>query len=123
MSMKLGSLTFSDWVPDDYDLPLPQKFSAKVTTLSGLSFFSWGTIDVGQEISISWDVMSKTLFEQLSTLLVSDTELTWLPEDGYTYQVQLTSLDGTLVTTFDNAWRQKVSIKLIIISKEVIPLE
>ena len=121
MSMQLGSLIFNEWVPDEYDLPLPVRSAASVDTNGGVAFFSWGIRDVGQKITISWDAMTKTLFESLVALMVADASVVWLPEDGFSYTVQVLDVEGTLVTTYDNAYRQKVSVVLLIVGKEALP--
>lgn len=119
MAMTLGGVSFADWVPDDYTLPQPVRSTAAVDTYGGSAFFSWGIISVGQKVTISWDAMTKALYDQLMALLVADAAVTWLPEDSYSYTVQITDLNGTLVTTFANAYRQKVTLTMIIMAKAV----
>lgn len=119
--MKIGTINITDWLADDYTLPRPIRSTAAVDTMGGVAFFSWGIKNVGQDIDVNWDVMSKTLFDQLDALFVADAATTWEPDDGYVYTVEITNLSGQLITTFANAYRQKVRLQMTILGRAVIP--
>lgn len=120
MAMELGNLTFNEWVPDDYTNPLPVRATAAAQTNGGTAFYSWGIYEVGQTITIKWDAMSKTLFDSLVSLFRADAATTWKPENGYSYGVQILDIDGALVTTQDNAYRQSITLTLLVLTRTAI---
>ena len=65
-----------------------------VKTYSGAAYFSWGTLQEGQEILIEWGWMKEAQWDQLQTLLEADTQIVWDPQTGTTYNVEVTRLEG-----------------------------
>lgn len=113
--MVLGGITL-DYDPDSCTLPRGQKSVSVVETYGGAAVFSWGVILPGTKISMSWDMMSKSLFEQLDALYVADNVVQWVTGiDGKTYNVEITKLDGAYMGGLD--YRGDVSMELIIMSE------
>lgn len=77
--MKLGSYTF-EWMPDKWTLPKAGRLMDVVKTFTSVVAYSWGVTILGKKITLEWDWMSKTMFEELRKLEESDAELVWDPE-------------------------------------------
>jgi hypothetical protein len=116
--MSLGSYTF-DRNPVQFDVPKKIKYSANVSTYSGESYFSWGTGIAGQRITLEWDWMTSTAFDQFQSILEEDAQKVWDPKSGSTYNVEVLSLDGKYVESslLDAPWRRDVKLSLLIRSE------
>jgi len=118
MAMTLGSYTFAQ-PPRTCTIPLKERRCKDIDTLGGAAFFSWGPFLAGQKIEIGWRWMSTTMFNAIYALLVADAQVVWDPENGSTYNVEITGFTGEYHhSTYATAANKKnVSLKLTIISQ------
>lgn len=116
--MTLGGYEF--WRnPNKFTVPKKDRYTSFVKTYGGAVFFSWGTFIEGVEITLEWEYMTETMFDQLQTLLEADAEIVWNPQTGDTYNVEIRSLEGKYLTTslLDAEWREDVRLILAITSE------
>lgn len=118
MAMTLGSYTFAQ-PPLTCTIPLKQRRASSVDTLGGVEFFSWGPFLEGQPIEIKWRWMATTMFNAIYALLIADAQVPWDPENGSTYNVEITGFTGDYhLSTYSAAANKKnVTLKLTIISQ------
>lgn len=118
MAMTLGSYTFAQ-PPLTCTIPLKQRRASDIDTLGGTAFFSWGPFLAGQEVEIKWRWMATTMFDAIYALLVADAQVVWDPENGSTYNVEITSFTGDyhLSAYAAAANKKNVVLKLVIISQ------
>jgi len=111
----LGGYTF-EWNPEKVTIPEPKKTVAQVKTHAGSDVFQWPAIIEGEEITMTWDLMSIAQYDAINTLYQSMDVVTWNPQYLGTYQVILSHFIGTyLEVSLDNiAYRENVILKLII---------
>ena len=109
----LSSYTF-EANPESMDPPESKKTVAEVGTYAGSAVFQWGASIVGQSIVLSWPAMSTTMYNQLRTLYISTEEVTFNPQESYTYGVIVTNLDGKYYKAALNsiAYRKDVELTL-----------
>jgi hypothetical protein len=86
-------------------------------TLSSVAFFSWGSSIVGKEITLSWNYMTATEFASLDAIYQADTEVVFDPQagDSKTYNVQVISLDGTLVRKISGTGAYRTDVKMVLL--------
>jgi hypothetical protein len=116
--MILGSYTF-EWNPTNYTIPKLNKSWGKVDTYSSSATFSWGTFIVGQEVEIEWKWMKEAQFDELQTLLEADAEVTWTPQTGTTYQVEIMDLEGKLFLSSLTDAPYRLAVRLLLVIKSV----
>lgn len=121
--MVLGGLV----LPIETDLsPIikPKRHTSKVQTLEGVAFFSFGVTIKGRDVTIKWDGMTATQYDQIQALVEADTEVPWVPVSGeatsYTVEIEdftgeyHSNLYGTTTRWGGTAYRKKCELKLLI---------
>lgn len=116
--MTLGSYTFAE-NPQRSDLVESYKDVATVKTYGGSAVFQWDVTIIGKEIDLEWDSMSTTMYGELRTLYVDDSSVVFDPQNGNTYNVIVTNLEGKYYDSGleDIAYRQDVTLTLHILSQ------
>lgn len=65
--MKLGAYEF-EWVPDELDIPRPEKTTAVQRNHGGVGFFSWGPLFIGKKIVLKWNFVSRAQYDALKAM-------------------------------------------------------
>jgi hypothetical protein len=68
--MKLGSYEF-EWVPDEMDIPRPEKTTAVQPNFGNVGFFSWGPQLIGKEVKMKWRFTSIAQYEALKAMFLA----------------------------------------------------
>lgn len=116
--MVLDTYTFAK-NPSDATLLNKKRLANEAETIGGVQFYSWGSTVEGRKVTLSWDYMLTTQFNSIQTLLENDTEVSFQPGDGNTYNVQILRLNGKyfLDNTNSAELRKNVRLELIIMSQ------
>ena len=117
--MSLGAYTF-DMNPQVLkDVLTPKKNAAFIETYSDVAYFSWGTTMKGRVISLEWNFCPVTQYDELETLFLADSSVTFDPKNGLTYTVEIMNLRGELFNyiTKSTWWRRNVKVDLLFISE------
>jgi hypothetical protein len=119
-NMVLGTYTFIK-NPSEMSVITPVRDSSGVKTYSSSAFFSWGATVAGQTISMRFNFISITQYASFLSLLEADASVVFNPNDGtgYTYNVEITNLQGDYFVKLDTGVRQNVIVDLFILSKVV----
>ncbi|MDX9788887.1 MAG: hypothetical protein RBT11_19075 [Desulfobacterales bacterium] len=125
----LGSYSFED-DPEKMTIPESKKVFASVQTYSGAAVFQWPANIAGQRVNLFWTLMSDEMYEELRTLYLSPSAITWCPkpstttEHGMEYAVAVVSLDGVYndATFHHQPFRFDVKLVLQIISETELAL-
>jgi hypothetical protein len=92
-NMVLGAYTFAVQPADIPGLMDPDKAAAHVKTYGpSVQYFEWGTPSMlGKVISLVWDKMPTSMYNQLRTLYEAVGPYTWNPQktDGHTFTVHI----------------------------------
>jgi hypothetical protein len=120
-NISLGGYTFL-YNPARMTAIKPERSTGKVDTYSSVGFFSWGSSIVGKEITMEWDVVEKSLVDELDTLYAADETIILDPQDGSekTYNVEIESFDWDyhIYSDVDTAkYRKNVKMTLLIMSE------
>lgn len=116
--MELGTYTF-DRNPTNIPIIKPEKRSAALKTLSGVAYYSFGTFQPGQIVTLTWTIMRTTQWDELQTLNEADEAVVFDPETGSTYNVEIMGLLGEFVvsTAAAQPWKKNVQLSLLILSE------
>ena len=119
MAMTLGAYTFAINPNEPVSVITQERRANAVKTLGGIAFFSWGSVQPGQEILLPWSFMPTAQYTSLHDLLAADAQIVWDPENGSTYNAEILSLKGEyhLFAGAAAAYRKNVELKLLIISE------
>jgi len=119
MAMTLGAYTFARNPDDNVLIVSEERRADSVKTLGGVAFFSWGALLPGQQITLTWTVMTPAQYTSLLSLLTADAQIVWDPENGSTYNVEILSLKGKyhLSAAAGASYRKDVEMVLLIISE------
>jgi hypothetical protein len=117
--MTLGAVTFTQ-NPESMTYIQPEKSATAIKTYEGTAFFSWGTFQIGQEVTLKWGFCPSALYSSLLTLLGNDAAVTFDPENSHTYTVELMSLEGAYFvgSSTTTPYRKDVVLKLLILSED-----
>lgn len=93
--MSLGNFVFPT-NPSKMTMIDAKRFTDEVETLTGVAFYSWGTMVDGLPVKLEWKFMRSSTYATLQTLLMADTPATFNPQDGLgrIYEVEIKDLDG-----------------------------
>ena len=94
--MVLDSYTFPE-NPQNMDLIESKKSVASVVTFSGSAVFQWDATLEGVLVSLTWDNMSETMYNNLRTKYLSTDSVVFDPKTGTTYNVIVENLSGSYV--------------------------
>jgi hypothetical protein len=116
--MVLGNHTFT-MNPATATLPIKRRMGLPVETLTGVEIFSWGVIIAGVKLTLTWEFMPTTSFDAIEALYVADMAYTFNPENGHTYNVEITNLQGSyhIDPTANAPHRRDVTLELLIVSQ------
>jgi hypothetical protein len=92
-NLVLGSYTF-EWNPSGMSPIKSSREISAVKTFSSVEVFSWGLMLPGTECILEWELMTKTMWNNLVTLEALDAVQVFNPQNGHTYNVQIMSLTG-----------------------------
>lgn len=114
--MQLGATTFTQ-NPGKMTLPQAGKSSAAVNTYSGVAYFSWGTLLIGQILMLEWEFCPVTQYNAIHALLVADAAVNFIPGNGTTYSVEIMKLTGSyfMDQTATAEYRSNVKLELLIL--------
>jgi hypothetical protein len=114
--MQLGATTFTQ-NPGKMTLPQANKSSAVVQTYEGAAYFSWGTLLVGQVLTLQWEICPVTQYNAIHALLVADAAVNFIPGNGTTYSVEVMKLTGSyfMDQTATAEYRENVTLELLIL--------
>jgi len=95
------------------------KPNASVLTWSSFGYFSWPATLVGKKLTLTWNHMPKTMFDELDTLYLADNQVVFDPQlgDAKTYNVHIQVLDGRFIAALSATYRKDVLLGLIIVSE------
>lgn len=79
------------------DLIESKKSVVNVPTLSGSAIFQWAATIQGVLVSLAWDDISETFYENLRTKYLSTNTVVFDPKDGNTYNVIVEELTGSYI--------------------------
>ena len=68
--MKLGAYEF-EWVPDEMDIPRPEKTVSVQENLGNVGYFSWGPQLIGKEVKMKWKFASVAQYEAFRALYLA----------------------------------------------------
>jgi len=68
--MKLGAYEF-EWVPDEMDIPRPEKTVAVQQNLGNVGYFSWGPQLIGKEVKLKWKFCSIAQYAELKAMFLA----------------------------------------------------
>lgn len=116
--MVLDTYTFAK-NPSDATLPNKKRVAHEAETIGGVQFYSWGAKIAGKKLTLKWKYMLVTQFNSIQTILENDTQCTFQPGDGNTYNVQVLRLNGAyfLDNSTQAELRKNVTLELVIISQ------
>ena len=117
-NMQLGDYTFAA-NPAGLAIPTQRRAAAGLETIDGMQFYSWGVYLPGRSLTLQWNKMTPAQFSELATILEADAQVVWRPRTGSDYNVQVMELTGEyfIGLTADAAYRQNVTMTLLIVSE------
>jgi hypothetical protein len=118
-NIELGGYTFL-YNPARMTAIKPERSTGKVETYSSVAFFSWGSSIVGKEILMEWDVVEKSLVDELDTFYAADETIVLDPQDGSgkTYNVEIEELSWDYhVYKAAPTYRRNVKMTILILSE------
>ena len=109
----LGSYTFYR-NPHTLSIPETKKPVSVVETWGGSAIFQWDALISGQSIEMTWPGMEASMYEELRTLYLEDDSVVWNPQNGSTYNVIVTNLEGEYIEAghAESPYRKNVMMTL-----------
>lgn len=68
--MKLGTYEF-EWVPDEMDIPRPEKTVAVQQNFGNVGYFSWGPQLIGKEVKMKWKFVSIAQYAEFKAMFLA----------------------------------------------------
>lgn len=118
--MKFGTydLPFG-YEPNEFTIPRPETVIASIPTYTSVAVFNFGSILPGKKITLKWESLPSTAFDQLDALYQTGAPMTWQTalNNNKSYQITIMTLDGELLYGQDLGVRVNVEMKIIILSE------
>lgn len=95
-NMILGNYTFAH-NPDNFPVIKKKLTLAHVETYENIAVMSWGSSYAGVILTLTWNLMRKTQWDELYEIYEEDAEVVFDPQDGNskTFNVRVLRLDGS----------------------------